>query len=253
MNEIYGNLIEMDKHNVTCHNWVFLYEENQVPTLTDLTVQHTHMSVWSELLKHGNKEQVVNEALKVIESWRGMEGLDYKVLQVFYQDFLQMVHHVLKQKEVLGYKILSDQISPERSIVATRSVVDLQDWVKEIVDKVFEYVQSLDKNLKVVDKIKHYVLQNIDRDFSRQNLADYVQLSPDHVVKLFKKETGTLISDYILKERMNKASSLLVRSNIPISEISLLVGYSNFSYFSKVFKSVTRLNPQEYRKQHQII
>lgn len=253
MNEIYQNLIQMDKQNVTCHNWVFQCEDNQVHTLTDLNVQHNHMSLWSELLKHGNKEQVVNDALKVLESWQGVEGLDYKVLQIFYQDFLQMVHHILKQKEVLSYQVLSEQISPERSLVATRSVIDLQDWVNEIVDKVFEYMQSMDKNLKVVDKIKHYVSQNIDRDFSRQDLADHVQLSPDHVVKLFKKETGTLISNYILQERMNKASALLVRSNIPISEISLIVGYSNFSYFSKVFKSVTSLNPQEYRKQHQII
>ena len=52
-------------------------------------------------------------------------------------------------------------------------------------------------------------------------------------------------------EKMNMARTLLERSNLSISIVASKVGYDNFSHFSKMFKKLTDMTPQEYRKEHQ--
>ena len=109
-------------------------------------------------------------------------------------------------------------------------------------------IGGLDSSETVVERIKRYIALHIDQELSRQYIADYIGLSPDYIVKLFKKETGCSISDYILKERINLAKELLSMTDTTISNVALAVGFSNFSYFSTLFKKEVSMTPQEYRK-----
>ena len=89
--------------------------------------------------------------------------------------------------------------------------------------------------------------RNIDKDLSRAEIADAIYLNPEYLSRLFKKETGASLNDYIVTEKMRAAQSLLSDTNIPVSLIATKVGYSNFSYFSQVFKKYTGMSPVEYR------
>ena len=86
-----------------------------------------------------------------------------------------------------------------------------------------------------------------DKDLSRAEIADAIYLNPEYLSRLFKKETGASLNDYIVTEKMRAAQSLLSDTNIPVSLIATKVGYSNFSYFSQVFKKYTGMSPVEYR------
>lgn len=92
-----------------------------------------------------------------------------------------------------------------------------------------------------------YIRRNIDKDLSRAEIADAIYLNPEYLSRLFKKETGASLNDYIVTEKMRAAQSLLSDTNIPVSLIATKVGYSNFSYFSQVFKKYTGMSPVEYR------
>lgn len=94
-----------------------------------------------------------------------------------------------------------------------------------------------------------YIRRNIDRDLSRTEIAEAIFLNPEYLSHLFKKETGSSLSEYILTERMRVAQSLLADTNIQVSIIASKVGYANFSYFSQVFKRHTGFSPMEYRAQ----
>ncbi|WP_419876323.1 helix-turn-helix domain-containing protein [Candidatus Pristimantibacillus sp. PTI5] len=74
-------------------------------------------------------------------------------------------------------------------------------------------------------------------------------MNPDHLTRLFKKETGHTITDYALLERIKLVKELLTQTNIPISSISSSVGYSNFSHFTNVIKIFAEMGPTEYRSQ----
>ena len=98
-----------------------------------------------------------------------------------------------------------------------------------------------------VRRAMDYIRRNIDRDLSRTDIAEAIYLNPEYLSRLFKRETGSSLNDYIITEKMRAAQALLGDTNIPVSIIATKVGYSNFSYFSQVFKKYTGLSPLEYR------
>ncbi|OPH56966.1 DNA-binding response regulator [Paenibacillus ferrarius] len=206
------------------------------------------MKVWSELIKQGDKKKLLVESQQFLESLKQIEWLNSKSLQKFYLNFQHMVMQTLQQKGLFTEDMLSDHFAPERISSAVKSVKDLQDWVKDVLEIAMTSIEGPGSNETVVEKIKRYIAANIDQEMSRQYIADYIDLSPDYMVKLFKKETGLSISEYILKERIDLAKELLIKSETSISNVSLAVGFVNFSYFSTLFKKEVSMTPQEYRK-----
>ena len=100
----------------------------------------------------------------------------------------------------------------------------------------------------MVNQLKEYINAHLDLDLTRQELAEQVYLSESYVSHLFSKETGEPLADYITNRKIELAQNLLSTTSYPVSIIAVKAGYSNFSYFSKLFKKKTGLAPNEYRK-----
>ena len=98
-----------------------------------------------------------------------------------------------------------------------------------------------------IQRAMTYIRRNIDKDLSRAESADAIYLNPDYLSRVIKKDSGASLNDYIVTEKLRAAQSLLSDTNIPVSLIATKVGYSNFSYFSQVFKKYTGMSPVEYR------
>ncbi len=78
-------------------------------------------------------------------------------------------------------------------------------------------------------------------------MADHVGLSAEYFTKLFKKETGQSIKEYITLMKVEAAKNMLAHSNISVGMVALELGYSNFSHFSQVFRKYENETPSEYR------
>ena len=99
-----------------------------------------------------------------------------------------------------------------------------------------------------VDGAIRYITEHLNENMSISEIADAVYLNPQYFMRLFKKETGKSVLEFITESRLNNAKNLLIKTNLPITEVALNVGYDNFSYFSKMFKRNTGVSPSEYRK-----
>jgi two-component system response regulator YesN len=73
-------------------------------------------------------------------------------------------------------------------------------------------------------------------------------LNEAYISRLFRKETGVSLSDFILQERMKKAAALLTGTDEAVSQIAVNLGFGNFSYFARMFKRVYGVTPHEFRK-----
>jgi YesN/AraC family two-component response regulator len=73
-------------------------------------------------------------------------------------------------------------------------------------------------------------------------------MSPQYFCRFFKKVTGTTFKEYLLSIKIDKAKELLMKYNMSATEIAYQVGFENLSYFFRVFKKLTGLNPMEFRK-----
>ena len=98
-----------------------------------------------------------------------------------------------------------------------------------------------------VEQVITYIESHLSEDLSRKILAGQVYLSEDYLSKLFVKEKGMPLNNYVAMSRINRAKILLRGSDLPVSKVALKVGYTNFSYFSKTFKDFTGSTPNEYR------
>ncbi|HYX51573.1 MAG TPA: helix-turn-helix transcriptional regulator, partial [Ktedonobacteraceae bacterium] len=71
---------------------------------------------------------------------------------------------------------------------------------------------------------------------------------PSYLSRVFKKEMGITLTDYINKLRIEEAKYMLDHRNISVSEAALSVGFNDPNYFSKVFTKLEHMAPHDYRK-----
>lgn len=95
-----------------------------------------------------------------------------------------------------------------------------------------------------------FIQEHLQSKLSRQEVAEQVHLNPEYLSKLFRKEMGLSLKDYILTEKMKQAASLLTDSNLPIGLIASKVGFDNFSHFSRTFQNYYKMPPKDYRQQN---
>lgn len=82
---------------------------------------------------------------------------------------------------------------------------------------------------------------------SIQDLAVKVSLSPAHLQRLFKRQTGIQLGGLLVERRLQKAAELLTLSNLSIKEIAHAVGYGHHSSFVRAFQRRFAQAPRQYR------
>lgn len=105
---------------------------------------------------------------------------------------------------------------------------------------------------KTIENIKTsigYIKANFYKNLTVDKLAFEVGLSKYYFTREFKKVTGQTVVTYINMIRCEHAKKLLSQKNYTVGEICKMVGFENFSYFSKTFRGMTGILPSEYRKQ----
>ena len=108
-------------------------------------------------------------------------------------------------------------------------------------------VDEEQKNQYTIEKTQKYIRDNISRELGRDDVAAYVFLNPDYLSRLFKKNTGYSISEYIFKVRMSVACELLTKTDLSVSKVAMSCGYTHLAHFSKMFKKETGMTPNSYR------
>jgi YesN/AraC family two-component response regulator len=91
-----------------------------------------------------------------------------------------------------------------------------------------------------------YIENHYKEIISLESCAENVGISYTHLSRIFKKETSFSFSEYLNRFRVNKAKMFLAEKKLPIKQIVDEAGFTNYSYFFKVFKSVEGITPVEY-------
>ncbi|MFF2017336.1 response regulator [Paenibacillus sp. NPDC058177] len=106
----------------------------------------------------------------------------------------------------------------------------------------------MDKNAKLIHKVRTMIDQNYDQPITINSLSDQVYLSPNYLRSIFKDKTGMTIHDYLTRIRLDKAKELLSDGSLKIQDIAQRVGYESTSYFISLFLKNQGVTPNEYRK-----
>jgi AraC-like DNA-binding protein len=101
---------------------------------------------------------------------------------------------------------------------------------------------------QVLRRIREYVDAHVDRNIDLETLASTAQLSVYHFARAFKQSTGVTPHGYLLQRRVERAQELLVRTNLPLSEIALETGFADHSHFARQFRRLAGMSPSEVRR-----
>lgn len=108
---------------------------------------------------------------------------------------------------------------------------------------------GLDASTNVkMEKVQAYIRSNYcDPDFFLGAAADHFGLSPNNLSQQFKRYAGISPAKYLTVLRIDRAKELLTKTQLPIKQVALQVGYLDPSIFVRNFKSATSMTPGQYR------
>ena len=105
---------------------------------------------------------------------------------------------------------------------------------------------------QIVSSIIEFIVQNYQKPITLHDAADYMHINYSYLSNYISTNSNMHFSEHLNEIRILHAKKLLTTSGISISEISDSIGYTDQSYFGKVFKKSTGFTPLEYRKKYQL-
>ena len=189
---------------------------------------------------------ILNELLGVIFFHTGgdIEVIKAKILELC---------TLLSRAAVEGGAALDDIFGMNYRFIGELSKItnlaDLSFWILKVLDRFTENIFYIpdSKNSDIIKRAINYINENYNNNITLDAVASVVHLNASYFSGLLKKEIGIGFSDYLNKVRIEKSKELLLDSKDSISEVALLVGFEDQSYYSKVFKKVTGDTPKEFR------
>lgn len=139
----------------------------------------------------------------------------------------------------------------DRLIASIINSDDIYDICYTFQDNMEIFTESLfyssDKNNKVIKRAAEYITNHFSEPVTLADVAENIHLNASYLSTLFKQVTGFSFKEYLNNIRIEEAQRLLANTDYPIMEIAIACGFSDQSYFTKVFKKHTGLTPKQYR------
>lgn len=101
----------------------------------------------------------------------------------------------------------------------------------------------------LINKAIEYFNEKYSEKFNLDQLADSVYLSKRQFSRIFKEVTGMNVVEYLQKVRIEKACQLISSTNLKISEIASLVGYSDYRHFNNTFQKIMGMTASTFSRQ----
>ena len=147
---------------------------------------------------------------------------------------------------ISGYYIQKcDVMTSVTTMLGTRdhAIRDLTDRVRE--KQARKPVSSYTENAK------NYISLHYREKLRLEDIAEALGISPSYLSRLFRKDTGVLLQDYIVRVRVDRAANFLKYSDESLAVIAEYVGFPSQSYFGRVFKKEMNMTPKAYRDRFQ--
>ena len=132
-------------------------------------------------------------------------------------------------------------------LTSINEISDLHDEMSMAYAKRMRTLAKENVMSRHVVKCIDYILEHLDKRITMETLCELTGLSEGYLSRLFKKETGVSVSEYILAKKIETACNMLRHSDYPIMWISNALAFPSQSYFTRVFAKECGVTPARYR------
>ena len=132
--------------------------------------------------------------------------------------------------------------------VKTKEQIDAAAKIMEACTAYIIYKELITpENNKIFDAAISYIEDHLDIEIDAHTLCSELGISRTKLYEIFRSEINMGISKYIQKRRMHRAKKLLKTTDMTIAEIADAVGFSDYNYFSRIYKKTYGKSPGKYR------
>ncbi len=163
--------------------------------------------------------------------------------------------HIIRRGQRISDKILTDlhrlkELQSHKNIeFQTRNILS-ETWLLLLEDIQLNYKKSKRSKFEQPDRIRSMLsfIHNHYKDkITVAQVADAVGISEREAIRSFRKSLDQSPIEYLISYRLNEAKKMLLNSNVSITEICYQCGFSDSSYFGKVFRKAYGITPKEFR------
>ncbi|MGX7149056.1 helix-turn-helix domain-containing protein [Enterococcus ureasiticus] len=226
-----------------------------------------------QFIKDIIKENYQRENLNVVEVQNGIDALSKA--RVFQPELVVMdievagVNGLELQKEMLQIKptiyTIWTSIYSNFDLLSQGLTYNIRGYLLKPYSKT-QMMQHLDKFMvrkkkytlserynkqfsEGINKAIQFIKKNFKQKTTIDDIANHVYLNPQYFGRLFRKELGISVNDYINILKVEESCRLLHETDLPLYRIATEVGFADSSYFTRVFTKYLKMTPHEYRKQ----
>ncbi|MCQ6562792.1 response regulator [Paenibacillus mendelii] len=214
-----------------------------------------------------HKSQQINKQLELLEQYMSSGQRDaylklyndimnpdelpgYKFqLELFYAASLHLISYAIRMG-LFHELFLKMDLGKTTQYDVHESWLDASAYLARVADYLLAQYEPVpeEQSDRLIHTIHHYIQDHLDGDLSLTMLSTVVHHSPTYLSRLYKRVTGSMLSDYITEERMKRAKKQLTETSMKIQEIASLVGYEAAPQFNRIFKKMFKMTPQAYRE-----
>ncbi len=160
--------------------------------------------------------------------------MDYVLLPARYEEIGEAVYKVVKRRKENFETVQLSRYG--------------EQWINQKKESAIEEQGEKKSAGQIVRESEEFILNNLENEqLSVNEIAMMCHLSPIYLNRLFKRERGISISQYIIREKMALAAKLLEDGSLTANSVALKVGYPNYPHFSAAFKKFYGCSPKQYK------
>lgn len=234
----------------------FIYSNSRLLRYKDIAKKPLYYPVPDEdIRKLGNmlgtdREREIQELLKVIFHTEDIPDVDMQYLKLvgkmINEQVLDEVFRIYGEASIEVLKLYRKVGSMDNF----RSFHDYYRSLELLLSSVNDYVRGIRSAYSEHSEIKaavSYMEMNYFKPLNMAVVSNYVGLNYSYFSEAFKVHTGENFVLFLKKVRIRKGKELLLEGNQKMQEIGSAVGFENTKQFSRVFKELEGISPQEYR------
>lgn len=240
----YKDIIKIQESKYYISNSCIVNEDNMIKfnRLKNSNKLSNKILTWINKSNFDNAIYFTNQAIRY-----------FKKNNINIEDTKALFYDLIDNK-ISGYfydsSIFFDKKMYKLLIKSSDTIEMLSINAKNLVSSLIAYNEQINnyKNREYIIKAEDYILNNINKKISLEEISLYLNISRSYFSRIFKEKTSISFTDYVNKAKIKQAKNILTETDKSINEIAQELGYSNQFYFSRTFKKFEKITPSQYRR-----